>query len=80
MKNLNEKELKAIKKGLDFLDLSTDKEIIENLLNDGSITINTGRDDKTYAWIIYSETKEVAVEIETLEIISDESKIEELFC
>lgn len=72
----NEKEKKAMNKALEYVGTL---ETIEEAMSDDSLTINKGRDGKKYAWYC-TEGSNVAVEVESLNIISDEEEIENLFC
>ena len=72
----NEKEIKAMNKALEY---AGTLETIEEAMSDDSLTINKGRDGKKYAWY-YTEGSNVAVEVESLNIITDEEEIENLFC
>ena len=72
----NEKEIKAMNKALEY---AGTLETIEEAMSDDSLTINKGRDGKKYAWY-YTEGSNVAVEVESLNIIADEEEIENLFC
>ena len=72
----NEKEIKAMNKALEY---AGTLETIEEAISDDSLTINKGRDGKKYAWY-YTEGSNVAVEVESLNIIADEEEIENLFC
>ena len=78
--NITEKELKRIIEGLDYLDLRTDEETIEEYYRNDIITINKGRDENNYIWISYNESKEVVINIETGEKITENEEIEKLFC
>ena len=78
--NITEKELKRIIEGLDYLDLRTDEETIEEYYRNDIITINKWRDENNYIWITYNESKEVAINIETGEKITENEEIENLFC
>ena len=78
--NITEKELKRIIEGLDYLDLRTDEETIEEYYRNDIITINKWRDENNYIWISYNESKEVAINIETGEKITENEEIENLFC
>ena len=72
----NEKEIKAMNKALEY---AGTLETIEEAISDDSLTINKGRDGKIYAWFC-TEGSNVAVEVESLNIITDEEEIENLFC
>ena len=53
-------------------------EDIERFYNDYTLTINTGRNGRDYAWVVWSENEQAAVDIETLERLT-EKEIEEQF-
>ena len=78
--NLNETEKRAIIKGLKHIDYcdSQNPEFIQTLIDDGSITINTARSGRDVAWIIIDDIKEVALYVDTLDILSDEDVKHEL--
>ena len=78
--NLNETEKRAIIKGLKHIDYydSKNPEFIQTLIDDGSITINTARSGRDVAWIIIDDIKEVALYVDTLDILSDEDVKHEL--
>ena len=48
-------------------------------MDDGTASINEARNGKAVAWVIWSETKQAAVEVETLRKLSDE-EIESELC
>lgn len=71
-----EKEIKAMNKALEYVGtLKT----IEEAMSDDSLTINKGRNGKRYAWY-FTDGSNLAVEVESLNIITDEEEIENLFC
>lgn len=72
----NDKEIKAMNKAFEY---AGTLETIEEAISDDSLTLNKGRDGKKYAWYL-TEGSNVAVEVETLNIITDEEEIENLFC
>ena len=78
--NLNETEKRAIIKGLERIDYydSQNPEFIQTLIDDDSITINTARSGRTVVWIIIDGIKEVALYVDTLDILSDEDVKREL--
>ena len=78
--NLNETEKRAIIKGLKHIDYydSQNPEFIQTLIDDDSITINTARSGRAVAWIIIDDIKEVALYVDTLDILSDEDVKHEL--
>lgn len=76
---INEKELKAIKKALENIGIEPNEENILECYNNNTITINIGRNNTTYAWAIWNETKESCINIQTLEEL-DKEEIEKLFC
>lgn len=78
MEKLNEKELNACKKLVEKLFGGENEiDIEENLKND-YLSICTGRDKKNYVWYC-DENKNGAINIDTLEFIDDEDKLEKLF-
>ena len=78
--NLNETEKRAIIKGLKHIDYydSQNPEFIQTLIDDDSITINTARSGCAVVWIIIDDIKEVALYVDTLDILSDDDIQREL--
>lgn len=78
--NLKETERKAIIKGLKHIDYydSQNPEFIQTLIDDDSITINTARSGRAVVWIIIDDIKEVALYVDTLDILSVEDVKREL--
>ena len=78
--NLKETEKRAIIKGLEHIDYydSQNPEFIQTLIDDGSITINTARSGRDVAQIIIDDIKEVALYVDTLDILSDDDIQREL--
>lgn len=78
--NLNETEKRAIIKGLEHIGYydSQNPEFIQTLIDDDSITINTARSGRDVAWIIIDDIKEVALYVDTLDILSDDDIQREL--
>ena len=78
--NLNETEKRAIIKGLEHIDYydSQNPEFIQMLIDDNSITINTAWSGRAVVWIIIDDIKEVALYVDTLDILSDEDVKREL--
>ena len=78
--NLNETEKRAIIKGLEHIDYydSQNPEFIQTLIDDDSITINTARGGRAVVWIIIDDIKEVALYVDTLDILSDDDIQREL--
>lgn len=52
---------------------------LEHYLDIGYITINTGRDGRTYAWYV-DEFNSVICDADTLELCDDADKIDALLC
>ena len=48
-------------------------------MDDGTASINEARNGRDVAWVVWSETKQAAVEVETLRKLSD-SEIESELC
>ena len=78
--NLNETEKRAIIKGLEHIDYydSQNPEFIQTLIDDDSITTNTARSGRAVVWIIIDDIKEVALYVDTLDILSDDDIQREL--
>ena len=53
-------------------------DFIQTLIDDSSITINTARSGRAVVWIIIDDVKEVALYVDTLDILSDEDVKREL--
>lgn len=47
-------------------------------MNNGYLTLNTGRDNNNYYYYM-DECNSIAVNVETLEIITDPNKLDDLF-
>ena len=80
MTKLTADEAAALRKAFeacDVYDLTDDD--IRGYLEDGTATINTCRNGRDAAWVVWSETKQAAVEVETLRKLSD-SEIESELC
>ena len=80
VENLTKSESKAIVTGLKHIDYydSQNPEFIQMLIDDNSITINTARSGRDVAWIIIEDNYEVAVYVDTLDILSDDDIQREL--
>ena len=78
--NLKQTEQKAIIAGLKHIDYydSQNPEFIQTLIDDDSITINTARSGRAVVWIIIDDIKEVALYVDTLDILSVEDVKREL--
>lgn len=78
--NLTKSEQKAIITGLKHIGYydSQNPDFIQILIDDNSITINTARSERTVVWIIIDDVKEVALYVDTLEILSVEDVKREL--
>lgn len=80
MTKLTKKEAAAMKKSFeacDVYDLTYDD--IIGYLDDGSASINTCRNGMDVAWVIWSETKQAAVYVDTLQEMSKD-EIEKELC
>ena len=75
--NITDKEKEAIIKLIDYADWDSDD--WERLYEDDTVTINEGRNGKSYAWF-QTESQNLIIDIETLEIFTDEEIIEDLLC
>jgi hypothetical protein len=78
MASLTEKEAVAVKKAVLNCVPDATQEEIQKLYSNDTVTINTGRDGKEYAWCIYSENRQSCVKVDTLGEIK-EDQIEDLF-
>ena len=78
--NLTQSEQTAIIAGLKHIDYydSPNPEFIQMLIDDNSITINTARSGRAVAWIIINDITEVALYVDTLDILGDEDIQHEL--
>ena len=80
MTKLTANEAAALRKAFDACDVYdlTHDDII-GYLDDGTASINEARNGRDVAWVVWSETKQAAVEVETLRKLSD-SEIESELC
>ena len=78
--NLTKSEQKTIITGLKHIGYydNQNPEFIQTLIDDDSITINTARSGRTVVWIIIDDIKEVALYVDTLDILSDDDIQREL--
>lgn len=78
--NLTKSEQKAIITGLKYIGYydSRNPDFIQILIDDSSITINTARSGRAVVWIIIDDVKEVALYVDTLDILSVEDVKREL--
>lgn len=78
--NLTKSEQKAIITGLKHIEYydSQNPDFIQILIDDNSITVNTARSGRTVIWIIIDDIKEVALYVDTLDILSVEDIKREL--
>ena len=78
--NLTKSEQKTIITGLERIDYydSQNPELIQTLIDDDSITINTARSGRAVVWIIIDDIKEVTLYVDTLDILSDDDIQREL--
>ena len=79
MTKLTEKEASALRKAFEACDVYalTDEDII-GYLDDGTASINEARSGKAVAWVIWSETKQAAVYVDTFRKLSNEEIKSEL--
>lgn len=71
---LSEQERKAVKEALEYIgyfDVAESPEMLQEWLDDGTISICVGRSGRDAVWII-TESHESAVYIDTLEPLSQE--------
>lgn len=79
MTKLTEKETAAMKKAFEICDVyDLDDDDIMGYMDDGSASINETRSGKAVAWVIWNETKQAAVYIDTLRKLSNEEIKSEL--
>ncbi len=72
--DLSKQEQKAVKEALEYMsywDIAEDPEMLQEWLDDGTISICTGRSERSAVWII-TDSHETAVYIDTLEPLSQE--------
>lgn len=69
--------METITKLYDYLDL--DITGLDSHMKSGHLTENIGRDGESYFWY-FDGRSNAAINISTGEIVTDESRIEELFC
>lgn len=76
---LSEQERKAVKEALEYigyLDVAESPEMLQEWLDDETISICTGRSGRSAVWII-TDSNESAIYIDTLESLSQEEITEE---
>ena len=78
MDKLTNKEIEAARKLRSFLGFENDDELLQADFDNDYLTVNGGCDDKIYIWYC-DENNNTAINIDTLEIISDEQEIDRLF-
>ena len=79
MTKLTEKEAAAMKKAFEICDVyDLDDDDIMGYMDDGSASINETRSGKAVAWVIWSETKQAAVYVDTFRKLSNEEIKSEL--
>ena len=79
MTKLTEKEADAMKKAFEICDVyDLDDDDIIGYLDDGTASINEARSGKAVAWVIWSETKQAAVYVDTFRELSKEEIEREL--
>ena len=74
---MNEKELKAIEKAMDYAGINFDEEYMQRLIELDEVSIVTARNGRDVAWVIESERHEAAVYVDTLERLTLERLTEE---
>lgn len=80
MTKLTKKEAAALRKAFEICDVyDLDDDDIMGYMDDGTASINEARNGRDVAWVVWSETKQAAVEVETLRKLSD-SDIESELC
>lgn len=78
MKRLTNKEIEAARKLRGFLGFENDDELLQADFDNDYLTVNNGCDNRIYVWY-YDENNNAAINVDTLEIISDEQEIDRLF-
>ena len=69
---LSEQEMKAIKEALGYInysDVAEDSQMLQEWLDDGTISICVGRSERSAVWVI-TDSHESAVYVDTLEPLS----------
>lgn len=80
MTKLTEKEAAALRKAFEICNVyDLDDDDIIGYLDDGTASINEARSGKAVAWVIWSETKQAAVYVDTLQEMSKD-EIEKELC
>lgn len=69
MKEITEKELLAVKKVLELLNIIPTEENVKFYYTNGYITVDTAKDGSKYCWYLDSE-KEVCISIDTLQQVN----------
>ena len=79
MTKLTEKEAAALRKAFEACDVyDLDDDDIIGYLDDGSASINESRNGRDVAWVIWSETKQAAVYVDSFRELSKEEIESEL--
>lgn len=79
MKDLTTKEITAVKEALETIGRSTDDATVSENLADNTVTINVGKDGRTYAWLLEEDGgAEALVDVETLKTYTDAEEISEI--
>ena len=76
---MNEKELKAIEKAMDYAGINFDEEYMQRLIELDEVSIVTARNGRDVAWLVESERHDAAVYVDTLEQLTEE-EIEKELC
>lgn len=77
--DLSKQEQKAVKEALEYIDywdVAEDIEMLQEWLDDGTISLCTGRSGLPAVWIL-TESREIAVYVYTLEPLSQEELMAE---
>ena len=79
MKKLTANESAALRKAFEICDVyDLSEEDIMGYMDDGTASINEARSGKAVAWVIWSETKQAAVYVDTFRELSKEEIESEL--
>ena len=70
------KEIRAAKKIVEYAGFDVKRAL--NFIEDGTVTFNTGRNKKEYAWLL-TENTNVIIDVETFDTVEDEEFIKEQF-
>lgn len=75
---LSQEQIAAIEKAAENIGVDTTADNLERYYKDTTITLNIGRNDREVAWIIFSDSLQSCVYVDTLEELTEEEIKEQL--